>query len=125
MDPVSLAAAAVSFVTPYLLHLGKDAAKGAAEEAGKSVWGWIRSKLTSSAGAEAAADAEAAPDKLENAQALQAALTKALTKDPAAAAALADLLKTHGAALSTQSANIIGDNNKVGQASGGSSVTIS
>ena len=77
------------------------------------------------AGAEAAADAEAAPDKLENAQALQAALTKALTKDPAAAAALADLLKTHGAALSTQSANIIGDNNKVGQASGGSSVTIS
>ena len=56
---------------------------------------------------------------------MQAALTKALTKDPAAAAALADLLKTHGAALSTQSANIIGDNNKVGQASGGSSVTIS
>jgi hypothetical protein len=51
-------------------------------------------------------------------------LTKALTKDPAAAA-LADLLKSHGASLSTQTANVIGDKNKVGQASGGSSVSIS
>ncbi len=42
MDPVTLAAAAVSFVTPYLVDFGKDAAKGAAEDAGKSVWGWIK-----------------------------------------------------------------------------------
>ena len=124
MDPVTLAAAAVSFVTPYLIHLGKDAAKSAAEEAGKSVWGWIKGKLTSPAGAEAVADVEAAPDKPENAQALQAALTKALTKDPAAAAALTDLLQKRGVALSTQTANVIGDDNKIGQAGGGSSVTI-
>ena len=125
MDPVTLAAAAVSFVTPYLVHFGKDAAKGAAEDAGKSIWGWIKGKLTSPAGAEAVADAEAAPDKPENAQALQAALTKALTKDPAAAEALAGLLKSSGVSLSKQTANVIGDSNKVGQASGGSSVTIS
>ena len=31
MEPVSLAAAAVSFVTPYLVHLGKDAAGSAAD----------------------------------------------------------------------------------------------
>jgi hypothetical protein len=37
MDPVTLAAAAVSFVTPYLLDLGKEAAKSAAGESGKSV----------------------------------------------------------------------------------------
>ena len=125
MDPVTLAAAAVSFVTPYLLDFGKDAAKEAASDAGKSVWSWIKGKLTSPAGAEAVADVESAPEKPENAQALQAALTKALTKDPDAAAALADLLKAHGVSLSTQTANVIGDSNKVGQASGGSSVTIS
>ncbi len=125
MDPVSLASAAVSFVTPYLIDFGKDAAKEAASDAGKSVWGWIKGRLTSPAGAEAVADAESAPEKPENVQALQAALTKALTKDPDAAAALAKLLSEHGASLSTQSANVIGDNNKIGQASGGSSVTIS
>jgi hypothetical protein len=125
MDPLTLAAAAVSLVKPYLIHFGKDAAKGAAEEAGKSVWGWIKGRLTSPAGTEAVADVEAAPEKPENAQALQAALTKALTKDPDAAAALAKLLSEHGASLSTQTANVTGDNNKVGQASGGSSVTIS
>ena len=124
MDPVTLAAAAVSFVTPYLLDFGKDAAKEAASDAGKSVWSWIKGKLTSPAGAEAVADVESSPEKPENAQALQAALTKALTKDPAAAAALEKLLKEHGASLSTQTANVVGDSNKIGQASGGSSVTI-
>ena len=124
MDPVTLAAAAVSFVTPYLLDLGKDADKVAASDAGKSVWSWIKGKLTSPAGAEAVADIESAPDKPENAQALQAALTKALTREPAAAAALVDLLKASGVSLSTQTANVIGDSNKIGQASGGSSVTI-
>jgi hypothetical protein len=124
MDPVTLAAAAVAFVTPYLLDFGKDAAKEAASDAGKSVWGWIKGKLTSPAGAEAVSDVEAAPEEPENAQFLQAALTRALTKDPAAAAALADLLKSHGVSLSSQTANVLGDNNKVGQASGGSSVTI-
>ena len=124
MDPVALASGAVTFVTPYLLDFGKDAAKEAASDAGKSVWGWIKGKLTSPAGAEAVSDAESAPDKPENAQALQAALTKALTKDPEAAAALADLLKSQGASLSSQTANVLGDNNKVGQASGGSTVSI-
>ncbi len=124
MDPASLAAGAVALVTPYLLDFGKDAAKEAAESAGKSVWDWIKGKLTSPAGAEAVADAESAPEKPENAQALQAALIKALTKDPDAATALAKLLSDHGASLSTQTANVIGDSNKVGQASGGSSVTI-
>lgn len=125
MDPISLAAAAVSFVTPYLLKIGREVGKSAADEAGKSVWAWMKARLASPAGAEAVADAESAPDKPENAQALQAALTKALTKDPAAAAALADLLKSHGASLPTQSMTFIGDGNKGGQASDGSTVTIS
>jgi hypothetical protein len=129
MDPVTLAAAAVSFITPYLLHFGKDAAaetaKGAAEDAGNSVWSWIKGKLTSPAGAEAVADVESAPEKPENAQALQAALTKVLTKYPEAADALAKLLSEHGASLSTQTLNVTGSNNKTGQADRGSSVNIS
>lgn len=125
MDPATLAAAAVSFVTPYLIQLGKEAAKGAAGEAGKSVWTWIKGKLISPAGAAAADDAEAAPQEPENIQALQATLTKALKADPDAAKALKDLLKTSGASLSAQTANVVGDYNKVGQASGGSSVNVS
>jgi hypothetical protein len=124
MDPVTLAAAAVSFVTPYLLDLGKEAAKSAAGESGKSVWEWIKGKLTSAAGAEAVGDAERDPKDSANAQALQAALTKALKADPDAAKALENLLKKSGASLSSQTANVVGDNNKVGQASGGSSVNI-
>ena len=124
MDPATLAAVAISFVAPYLISLGKDAAKGAAGEAGKSVWTWIKGKLVSPLGAAAVAEAENAPQEPENMQALQAALTKALKADPDAAKALADLLKEQGASLSSQSANVIGDYNKVGQASGGSSVTI-
>ena len=125
MDPVSLAVAAITFVTPYLLDLARDAAREAASDAGKSVWSWIKGKLTSPAGAEAVADVESAPDKPENAQALQAALTKVLARDPAAASALAETLQKYGVELSSQTANVIGDNNKVGQASGRSSVNIS
>ncbi len=124
MEPATLAAAAISFVAPYLISLGKVAAKGAAGEAGKSVWTWIKGKLVSPAGAAAVADAEAAPQEPENMQALQAALTKALKAEPDAAKALEDMLKEHGASLSTQTASVIGDSNKVGQASGGSTVTI-
>src|SRR5271166_703583 len=124
MDPATPAAAAVSFVAPDLLSLGKEAAKSAAGESGKSVWAWIKGKLSSEAGEEATKDAEAAPKEPENMQALQAALTKALKADPDAAKALEDLLKKSGASLSAQTANVVGDYNKVGQASGGSSVNI-
>jgi hypothetical protein len=124
MDPVTLAAAAVSFVTPYLLDLGKEATKSAAKESGKSVWDWIKGKLTGPAAVEAVSDAERDPSDPTNAQALQAALTKALKTNPEAAKALEDLLKKSGASLSSQTANVVGDGNKVGQASGGSSVNI-
>jgi hypothetical protein len=52
---MTLAAAAVSFVTPYLLDFGKDTATEATSHAAKSVWGWIKGKLMSPAGAEALA----------------------------------------------------------------------
>ena len=61
----------------------------------------------------------------ENTQALQAALTKVLRNNSAAAEALADLLKEHGVSMSTQTANVFGDRNILGQASNQSTVTIS
>jgi len=124
MDPVNLASAAVALVTPYLIKIGNEVTKGAAGEAGKSVWTWIKAKLTSPAGEEAVADSEADPKNPTNAQALQAALTKFLTRDPDAARGLSELLQTHGASLSTQTSNVVGDHNTVGLASGRSSVTI-
>jgi len=124
MDPVTLAAAAVSFVTPYLVALGKEAAKSAAGESGKSVWDWVKGKLVSPAGAEAVSDAERDPKDPTNAQALQLALTKALKADPDAAKTLETMLKQAGASISAQTANVFGDSNKVGLASGGSSVNI-
>ncbi len=99
MDPVALAAAAVSFVTPYLIDFAKNVASDASSEGSKSVWTWIKGKLKTPAGAEAVTDAEHDPKDPANAQALQAAVTKALKADPAAAKALEDLLKQHGASL--------------------------
>ena len=122
MDPVSLAAAAVSLVTPYLLMIGKEAAESAAGEAGKSVWSWIKGKLTSGAGPAAVNDFERKPNMPENAQALQAALTKVLRTNSAAAEELASLLKSHSASLSTQTVNVNGSSNEIYQASGGSTI---
>ncbi|WP_158817322.1 hypothetical protein [Methylocapsa sp. S129] len=124
MDPATLAATALAAATPYLLKFGKDAAKEVASGVGKSVWDWIKGKLTGEAGKEAVADLEAAPGAPENALALQAALTKALKKEPDTAAALAALLKEHGVALTNQTMNVTGDNNTSAQASDGSTITI-
>jgi HEAT repeat protein len=122
MDPATLAAAALAAVTPYLLDAAKDAAKQAAADAGKAVWDWIKGKLTGEAGKEAVADLEEAPAAPENALALQAALTKVLKKEPEAVAALAELLKAQGVAVTTQTATAIGNRNTIIQASGNSSV---
>jgi hypothetical protein len=124
MDPATLAAVAISFVAPYLISLGKEAAKGAAGEAGKSVWTWIKGKLVSPLGAAAVAEAENAPQEPENMQALQAALAKALKADPDAAKALEEMLQKHGASTSSQSINIVGDGNIGGQADRQGSVNI-
>jgi hypothetical protein len=124
MDPATLAVAALSFVTPYLADFAKNLGSDAAFEGAKSVWGWIKGKLTSAAGAEAVSDAERDSKDAANAQALQAALTKALNADPDAAKALEDLLKTSGVTLTSQTATATGNANKIAQATGGSSVTI-
>ncbi len=124
MDPAALAAAALTAVTSYLLGLGKVAAEEGAKSAGKSVFDWIKGRLTGAAGKQAVEDLERAPQAPENQQALHAALIKALAKSPEAAAELHKLLPA-GAVSGGQTANVTGSGNKVGQADRGGSVTIS
>jgi hypothetical protein len=125
LDPATLAAAAIAAALPYVVALGKEAAKGAAGAAGKSVWEWVTGRLTSAAGKEAARDFENAPDDADNRKAAEAALSKLLKADPGALSELAQLLESAGVTSTVQTANVVGDDNIVGQVSGsGNTVSI-
>ena len=125
MDPATLAAAAITAALPYVVTLGKEAARGAAGAAGKSVWEWVKGKLTSAAGTEAVKDLEKAPDDADNRKAAEAALSKHLKADPGALSELAQLLAKAGVTSTVQTANVVGDGNIVGQVSGsGNTVSV-
>jgi len=125
LDPATLAVAAITAALPYVVALGKEAAKGAAGAAGKSVWEWVQGKLTSAAGKEAVNDLENAPDDADNRKAAEAALSKLLKADPGALAELAQLLDKAGITSTVLTANVVGDENIVGQVSGsGNTVSI-
>ena len=124
MDPATLAAAAIAAALPYVAALGKEAAKSAAGAAGKSVWEWVKSKLTSEAGKEAVNDLEKAPDDAGNRKAAEAVLSRFLKADPSALAELSQLLEKAAGASTAQTANVFGDAAIVSQASG-SGITIS
>ncbi len=123
MDPATLAVAAITAALPYVVALGKEAAKGAAGAAGKSVWEWVTGKLTSAAGQEAVKDLENAPNDADNRKAAEAALSKLLKADPGALAELARLLEKAGVTSTVSTANVIGDRNIVG-VSGSGTVSI-
>jgi hypothetical protein len=116
MDPASVAAAAIIAAKPYIVTSGKEAAKGAAWGAGKSVSEWVKAKLTSQTGKDAIRDLESGPDDTANQMALQAALMKLLRSDPSVLSELAQLLDEPGATTAT--ANIVGSQNFVAQGSG-------
>jgi hypothetical protein len=117
--------AAIAAALPYVVALGKEAAKSAAGEVGKSVWQWVKGKLTSPAGTEAVKDLENAPDDADNRKAAEAALSKLLKADPGALAELAQLLEKAGVTSTVQTADVVGDGNIVGQVSGsGNTVSI-
>jgi hypothetical protein len=125
LDPATLAAAAIAAALPYVVALGKEAAKSAAGEAGKSVWQWVKGKLTSAAGQEAVKDLENAPNDADNRKAAEAALSKLLKADPGALSELAQLLEKAGVTSTVQTANVVGDGNIVGQVAGsGNTVSI-
>jgi hypothetical protein len=124
LDPATLAVAAIAAALPYVIALGKEAAKGAAGAAGKSVWEWVTGKLTSETGKEAVKDFEHAPNDAVNRQAVEAALSKLLRSDQGTLSELAQLLEKAGVTSTAQTADVTGDGNVVNQASG-SGITIS
>jgi hypothetical protein len=124
MDPATLAAAALTAVAPYLLGLGKIAAEEGAKGAGKSVFDWIKSRLTSAAGKEAVEKFEKAPDARGPKLAFEGQLITWLEENPDARPALEKLLASAAAVSGGQTANVTGSNVKLGQADRGSSVTI-
>jgi hypothetical protein len=92
MEPATLAATAIAAALPYLLTLGKEGVKGAASEAGKSIWEWVKRKLISPAGQEAVRDLEGDPNNSINRQAIEIALSKLLHKDESATQELRSML---------------------------------
>src|SRR4051794_28254964 len=94
MDPISLAAAAVAVLSPYLAKAGEGAAKKLGEEAvdgaGKLL-GWMRAKLGGGA-KEALEELATTPGDQDNQAVLRKQLAKALQADPALAAELQAML---------------------------------
>jgi hypothetical protein len=121
MDPVTLAATAMTAAKPYVAILGKEAAKGAAWAVGKSVWEWVKGKLPSGKDVK---DLESDPDDPANQMAVQAALVKLLRSDPSARSELEQLLNKAEATSSKVSAAVTGNQNAVGQVLGSGSVSI-
>jgi hypothetical protein len=124
MDPAALAATAIAAALPYLVTVVKEGAKGAAGAAGKSVWDWVRAKLTSEAGKEVVKDLECGPEDSDNRKAAEATLSKLLKSDLSLQSELARLLEKPDATSTTITANVVGNENILGQASDSASVAI-
>ena len=95
-----------------------------ASAAGKSVWEWVKGKLTSDAGKEVLSDLEKVPDDADNRKAAEAALSKLVKSDPNALTELAQLLEKAGVTSTALTANVLGNDNIVGQVSGSGTVSI-
>jgi hypothetical protein len=116
---------AIAVALPYIAAIGNEAAKSAAGEVGKSIWGWVKGKLTSPAGQEVVEDLEAGPDDADNRKAAEAALSKLLKSDPNAMTELTQLLDKGRVKSAAVSATVMGNENTVGQVSGSGTVSIS
>ena len=90
MDPVTIATAAVAFLSPYLLEGGKAAAK----KAGESLWAALERRFKDKPVPETALkDLQADPKDPDNQAALRKELKKALTADADFMAAVTRLLE--------------------------------
>ena len=91
MDPSEIGTTVVSFLSPYFVEAGKEAAKkvgGAVGEQGLKLSEWIKTKMTTPSVSAAVAELEKSPEDTDS----QALLQIALKKELAANAALRDEL---------------------------------
>ncbi len=118
MDYTAFAVAVMTFLQPFVMKGGAEAAKGAMGEAGKEVWGWLKSKFTKPAQQAAVADLEAAPQDEVNWDALKVQLIKALRDDEAFRLELLGQLPKEVQQHITQTATVTGNGNVVTQIAG-------
>jgi hypothetical protein len=100
MDPVTLAAAALSVVGPYLVKIAGKAAQGLADsvsddavEFGRKMWKRIRQAFAGSATDDVAARAEKDPNDADTLEIVKHMLIERLKSDPALASDLEGLVK--------------------------------
>jgi hypothetical protein len=118
MDPMSLAVAAINLALPYLRGFLEEANKGAGTSAGKSIWGWIKGKLTSAVGQEVTTDLEKEPEDGDSRKLAEAALSKFLRSNPEAAAELESMVGNAGTSSVTMISKTKGDGNTTIQIAG-------
>jgi len=121
VDPATLAMMAIGAALPYLAAVDAKSAVGAT---GKTVWEWMKGKLSSDAGKEVMKDLENSPEDGDNRRATEAALSKFLRSDRVACFELDKLLEIRGAASTLLIANFVGDKNILGHVAGSGTVSI-
>jgi hypothetical protein len=120
LDPVSLATAAVTMLSPYLLEAGKGAAGKIGEDAyegGKKLVAWLRGKISHD-DTKALDRLAADPANADKQAALRVSLSEFLADKQALQNELAALLQSMPKFAASQNINQIGNGNVGAQAAG-------
>jgi hypothetical protein len=121
MDPITMAAAAVTALSPYLIEAAKGAGGKigeAAYESAAKLFKFLKDKLRGQDEQKALARLEQAPGDSDNQAALRVVLKEALQRDATLCNELEPLLKAVPQNITGQSMNVAGDNNVSNQAAG-------
>jgi hypothetical protein len=130
IDPATLATTAVTCLVPFFTEAGKAVAKrvgDAATDKTVQLYNFLKTKLTSSGASEALRKLEQTPDQPNRQSLFRLTLEDVLVDDPQFRDELAALLEKLApeARGTTQTANVVGNENAVAQVSGsGNSVVI-
>jgi len=121
MDPITMAAATVTALSPYLIEAATGAVRKvdeAAYESGARLFKFLKDKLTGKDEQSALSRVELDPEDADNQAALRVALKESLQRDGALRNEFEALLKAIFKNAASQSVNVAGDSNHVNQAAG-------
>ncbi|MGE0683105.1 MAG: hypothetical protein AB7P69_19665 [Candidatus Binatia bacterium] len=129
IDPATVAATTVACLTPFLPEAGKAVAKrvgDAATDKTMQLYNFLKTKLTSPGAKEALTELEKTPNEEDQQTLFRLTLKKALVDDPHFRDELATLLQALApqAGEVTQTANVMGNENKVAQVSGSGNTVV-
>jgi hypothetical protein len=121
MDPITMAGAVVTTLSPYLIEAAKGAGGKigeAAYESGPKLFKFLKDKLRGQDEQKALSRLAQTPEDQDNQAALRVVLKEALQRDGTLLSELEPLLKAIPQTASTQSMHIVGDDNVSTQAAG-------